>query len=77
MRRVVATCQHALDRLLGEALRIFEFLDSHGTSELNICIDDRGADIAGAVALHPAVLCEVEAIQLDAKELNPATSSMT
>lgn len=68
---VSLTSQHSLDRLLGQALGILELLDSHGACELDISIDDGRADIAGAIALDPAVLCEVEAIQLHSEKFHP------
>lgn len=67
------TCEHALDGLLGEALGILELLDCHGFCEFDIRVDDGRAHVARAIALHPAMLCEVETIQLDAKELHPVT----
>ena len=66
------TGQHALDGLLCQALGILEFLDCHRASELNIGVDDRRTHISRPVALDPAMLCEVETIQLDSKELHPA-----
>ena len=38
-------------------------------------MDYGGPDIAGAVALHPAVLCEDKALHPLAKVLNPAVSN--
>ena len=65
------TCQHALDRLAGQALGELELLHGHGPRELHVSVDDGRAHVARAVALHPAVLREVEAFQLDAEELHP------
>lgn len=41
----------------------------------DITVDDGGPDIAGAVALHPAVLCEDKALHPLAKVLNPTVSN--
>ena len=65
------TSEHAFDRLLGQALCVFEFLDCHSLCELDISIDNWRADVSRAIALYPAMLCKVESIQLDAKELDP------
>ena len=65
------TCEHALDRLLCQALGILEFLHCHSAGELHIGVNDGGPDISRAVALYPAMLCEVEAVQLYPKELHP------
>ena len=43
------TSEHALDRLLSEALGILELLDRHGLRPVDVTMDDRGPDIAGAV----------------------------
>lgn len=41
---------------------------------VDVTVDDGGPHIAGAVALHPAVLCEDKALHSLAKVLNPAES---
>ena len=66
------TCQHALDRLLCEALCILELLGGHGVGPVDVTVDDGGPHVAGAVALHPAVLCEDKALHSLAKVFNPA-----
>ena len=65
------TCEHSLDRLLGEALCKLELLDSHGAWPADITMDDRGADIAGAIRLHPALLCEDKPLHPLTKVFNP------
>ena len=72
VRRGYRTSEHALDRLLGEALRVLELLDGDGARTGHIAVDDGRAHIPRAVALHPASLGEGKALQLHAKVLHPA-----
>ena len=69
---MILTCEHALDGLLGQALGVLELLNGDGPDTGHIAVDDWRAHIAGAVALHPAILCEGESLQLHAEVLNPA-----
>lgn len=69
---MVPTCEHALDWLLGQVLGVLELLDSHGLRPGNIPVNNRGANVAGAIALYPAMLCENKALHPLSKVLNPA-----
>ena len=65
------TCKHALDWLLCEALCKLELLDRHGVGPADITVDDWGPDIAGAIALNPAMLSEDKALHSLSKVLHP------
>lgn len=71
----VHACEHSLDRLLGEALSKLELLDSHGTRPGDVPMDDGRAHIAGAIGLHPAILCEDKALHPLAEVFNPGPQS--
>lgn len=68
---MMCTCEHSLDGLLGKALGKLELLDSHGSGPGDVAMDNRGAHIAGAVGLHPAMLCEDKALHPLPKVFDP------
>ncbi len=56
--------QHALDRLVGQRLRVGGPVDRHRRGPGDVTVEDRRAHAAAAVGLHPAVLGGGEAVQL-------------
>ena len=62
--------EHRLHRLFGQRLRILPPFDRHRLRARHVAEQDRRADAARAVGLHPAVLGEGEACKLLAEILH-------
>ena len=62
--------EHALDGLVGEALRHLVPFHGHRLWAVHIAVDDWWADAAGAIALHPRVVSGEVAFQLLAEVLH-------
>ena len=64
------TGQHALDRLVGERLRIGDPVHRHGGGADHVAVQDGRPHAPGAVGLHPAVVGRGEAVELLGEVLN-------